>query len=220
MLSRQARLRSAALTFAIVAPAVVAHAQTSPATVVHDTAGRSFHFRAGAGIDATKDQYITAANGMIGVDWQPRGSRFSLRMDVDYYRRTYNFAQQLAQPPGRCDVILCTKSVVFQIPGVSLDGRFDLMTTRLRPYVVSGISLNRVVADNESNRRCDSFSCVITPGEFNVRRSTNTTLGLHSAVGLSFQVGRSQLFTEFRLQRLTIGNFRDEYKPMTFGIRL
>jgi hypothetical protein len=217
MLSRQARLRSAALTIALAAPAVAAHAQTPP--VGHDTAGRSLHLRAGGGIDAAKDQYITAANALVGVEWQPRGSRFSLRMDGDYYRRTYNYDQQLAQPPGRCDVILCTKSVVLQIPGVSLDGRFDLMTTRLRPYVVSGVSLNRVVSDAESNRRCDSFSCAITPGEFNVSRSTNMTLGLHSGLGLSYQAGRSQLFAEFRLQRLTIGGYRDEYKPMTFGIR-
>ena len=219
MLFRQARLRSAALTLAIVAPALAAHAQPSPSPVGHDTGGRAFHLRAGGGIDAAKDQYITAANGLIGVDWQPRGSRFSLRMDVDYYRRTYNYEQQLAQPPGRCDVILCVKSVVLQIPGVSLDGRFDLMTTRLRPYVVSGISLNRVVSDAESNRRCDNVSCAITPGEFNVSRSTNMTLGLHSGLGLSYQVGRSQVFTEFRLQRLTIGSYRDEYKPMAFGIR-
>ena len=216
MFTCQARLRSAALTIAIVAPVMAARAQSSP--VGHDTAARSFHLRAGGGIDVAADQNTKSANALIGVDWQPRGSRFSLRMGVDYSRRAFNNDQQLAEFPQLCNAV-CTRSVVWQIPGVLLDGRFDLMTTRLRPYVVSGVSLNRVVAHNESNMRCDSFSCVITPGEFNVSRSANMTLGLHSGIGLSYQLGRAQLFTEFRLQRLTIGNFRDEYKPMTLGIR-
>ena len=218
MLSGQSRLRSAVLAIAIVAPAMAALAQASP-PVVHDTAVRSFHLRAGGGIDVAGNQNTKSANALIGVDWQPRGSRFSLRAGVDYSRRAFT-NRQLAEFPELCNAF-CTKSSVTQLAGVSLDGRFDLMTTRLRPYVVSGVSLNLAIRDDESNLRCDTdaFQCVRTPGEFHLFRQTTPTLALHSGFGLSYQVGRSQLFTEFRVQTLTDIYYGSGNKPMTIGIR-
>ena len=128
----------------------------------------------------------------------------------------------LAGFPELCDGI-CRKSLTTQLAGISLDGRFDLTTTRLRPYVVSGVTLNRAVRDDESNFQCqnDAFVCARTPGEFHVPRNTTLAFGLHTGVGLSFQVGRSQLFTEFQVQTLTGAYFGDgkSYKPMTLGIR-
>ena len=219
MFSGQARLRSAALTIAIVAPTFAARAQTSPAG--HDTAVRSFHLRAGGGVDVAAAQNTTTANALIGVDWQRRGSRFSVRMGVDYSRRALNNDRRLAQFPELCDGV-CVRTFVTQLAGVSLDGRFDLMTTRLRPYVLSGASLNLAMRSDEENRRCavdavDAFQCVRTPGEFHVFRGTTPTWGLHAGVGLSLQVGRSQLFSEFRVQTLPISSYAN--KPMTLGIR-
>ena len=218
MFSCQARLRSAALTIAIVSPVMAAHAQTSPAVVGHDTAGRSFHLRVGGGIDVEANPSVKSANALIGVDWQPRGSRFSLRMGVDYSRRKTNNDRTAFSE--LCDGV-CFKSLVTQLAGFSLDGRFDLMTTRLRPYVLSGASLNFAMRDDELNARCDNdaFQCVRTPGEFHVLRQTTPALGLHTGVGLSFQVGRSQLFTEFRVQTLTNAYYGNGNKPMTLGIR-
>jgi hypothetical protein len=220
MLSSQVRLWSAALTIAIVAPAIAAHAQTSTAAG-HDTAGRSFHLRLGGGMDVAHP-YGKTANGLIGVDWQPRASRFSLRMAADYSRRENHYDRLLAGLPNGCDAdAYCLKSLVTELAGVSLDGRFDLMTTRLRPYVVSGVSLNRAMRADEANVRCDSgnFSCVRTPGEFAVFRQTTPALGLHAGVGLSLQVGRAQLFTEFRVQTLTNTYYGSANKSMTLGIR-
>jgi hypothetical protein len=220
MFSCQARLRSAALTIAIVAPVMAAHAQTSPAAVGHDTAGRSFHLRLGGGI-AVSDQIGNTDNALIGVDWQPRNSRFSLRMGIDYSRRESNYERLLAEFPQMCDG-LCTKSLVLQLAGVSLDGRFDLMTTRLRPYVVSGISVNRAMRDDEGNMQCDAnWLCVQTPpGQFAViHRTAAPALGMHGGAGLSLQVGRSQLFTEFRYQILKNPYWGNENKPMMLGVR-
>jgi len=218
MFSCQARLRSAALTIAIVAPAFAARAQTS--SVGHDTTARVFHLRAGGGIDVAPDQNTKSANALIGVDWQPRGSRFSLRMGVDYSRRAWSNDRLLAEFPELCNGV-CFRSRVTQLAGVSLDGRFDLMTRRLRPYVVSGASLNLAMRGDESNMRCadDAFQCVRTPGEFHVLRQTTPALGLHTGVGLSFQVGRSQLFTEFRVQTLTNAYYGNGNKPVTLGLR-
>ena len=70
MFSCQARLRSASLTIAIAAPVLAAHAQAAPAVVRQDTAGRSFHLRAGGGMDVAADQNTNTANALIGVDWQ------------------------------------------------------------------------------------------------------------------------------------------------------
>jgi hypothetical protein len=199
---------------------MAAHAQTSPAAVGHDTAGRSFHLRLGGGIDVEANPNVKSANALIGVDWQPRGSRFSLRMGADYSRRETNSDWMPADFATLCNGV-CFKSLVTQLAGVSLDGRFDLMTTRLRPYVLSGASLNFAMRDDELNARCDndvSF-CVRTPGEFHVLRQTTPALGLHTGVGLSFQAGRSQLFTEFRVQTLTNAYYGNGNKPMTVGIR-
>jgi hypothetical protein len=220
MLSPQVRLWSAALTIAIVAPAIAAHAQAAPAVVRQDTAGKSLHLRAGGGVDVTVRNGANTANGLIGVDWQPHRSRFSLRMGVDYSRRAFNNDRLLAQFPELCNGI-CQKSVTTQLAGVSLDGRFDLMTTRLRPYLVSGASQNLAMRDDEANMRCDddAFQCVRTPGEFHILRQTTPTLGLHAGVGLSLQVGRSQLFTEFRVQTLTNAYYGSGNKPMMLGIR-
>src|SRR5262245_2356191 len=177
----------------MVAHTVVAHAQTAP--VGHDTAGRSFHLRAGGGVDVAPDQNTKTGNALVGVDWQPRGSRFSLRMGVDYSRRAFSNDRLLAEFPELCNGV-CFKSLVTQLAGVSLDGRFDLMTTRLRPYVLSGASLNLAMRDDESNTRCAADAqCVRTPGKFHVLRQTTPALGLHTGVGLCFQVGRSLLLS-------------------------
>src|SRR5262245_16487219 len=200
MFSCQARLLSVALTIAIVAPIFAARAQTSPAG--HDTAVRSFHLRAGGGVDVADGRNINSANALVGVDWQPRGSRFSVRTAVNYYR------QEFAAPcsnPG----VQCLRSFAAQLAGVSLDGRFDLMSSRLRPYVVSGVSLNRGMRESEWN--------VTTPEGFTVLRRISMAGALHSGLGLSFQAGRSQLFTEFRYQMVT--NEFGTKKPMTLGIR-
>ena len=67
-------------------------------------------------------------------------------------------------------------------------------------------------------RQCLEF-CVPTPGQFAVFRQTTAALGLHAGLGLSFQVGRSQLFTEFRVQTLTNTYYGSANKPVTLGIR-
>ena len=219
MLSRQARLRSAALTIAIVGSGTTAHAQTSPATVGHDTAGRAFHLRAAGGI-AIGDHIANTPNALIGVDWQPRGSQFSLRMGVDYSRKEFNYDQIFADFDRFCADGICEKSRVWQLAGVSLDGRFDIITTRLRPYVVSGVSLNRAVSDVEANHRCDNNVCVrMPPGQFALSHETAGTWGVHAGGGLSLQVGHAELFTELRFHVLKEPYWGNENKPMMLGVR-
>lgn len=213
MFSCQARLRSVALTIAIVAPVMAAHAQTSPAVIGHDTADRSFHLRVGGGTDVADGQNTNSTNALVGVDWEPRGTRFSLRTAVNYSRRAFN--NERRESAELC-INYCMKSAT-QLVGVSLDGRFDLMSSRLRPYLVSGVSLNRATLDGEWNLRCDNNGCVQTPGEFTVFRRTSMAGALHSGLGLSFQVGRSELFTEFRYQMVSNGFGTNN--PMTLGIR-
>ena len=184
MFSCQARLRSAALTIAIVGSADAARAQTPSVAGGHDTAGRSFHLRAAGGI-AIGDHIANTPNALIGVDWRPRGSQFSLRMGVDYSRKEFNYDQLFADFDRLCAGGICEKSRVWQLAGVSLDGRFDIMTTRLRPYLVSGVSRNRAVSDVESNYRCDLNTCVrMPPGQFALSHETAGTWGIHAGGGL------------------------------------
>jgi hypothetical protein len=219
MLSRQAWFRSAALIIALVAPALAAHAQTSPAVVGHDAAAKSFHLRAGSGI-ALADRVANTANALIGVDWQPRGSQFSLRMGIDYSRREWNYDQIFADFDRSCAGGICEKSRVLQLAGVSLDGRFDIMTRRFRPYVVGGVSLNRATSDVDSNHQCDNNDCVrMPPGQFALSHETVGTWGIHSGVGLSVQVGPSQLFAELRFHVLKEPYWGNENRPMMLGVR-
>jgi opacity protein-like surface antigen len=221
-------IRLAVLASVVALPVV---AQTTPSP--SDTTSRSFHFRAGGGVnlaDALPDrsglraQTSRSSNFVLGFDWQRPSSRLALRLDGIYSSRRVDYPFPLMTgivAGATCDEAYCVTGTQTKMAGATLDARYDLTKTRLSPYVMSGIGLYRVTRTNFANVRCDDqFACVRAPNEYNpVRWGASGMLGLHTGLGFSYRVQGAQLFTEVRLQTLTNSAYQPSKFPVTFGFR-
>ncbi len=175
----------------------------------------AWHVRLSAGPDVRYSS--TSGFGTIGIE-RERDSRIGLRLNAEYYSRVQRYADFVL---NSCGTGICTTRSRLGFTGLSADGRFNLLTGRIRPYVVSGLGVYRSISVHHTNFRCgDDFSCVLTPGELSDMKQSTFGLGMHAGFGLSMQWRGAQIFTESRYQSVMDGMTRGAFAmPVTLGIR-
>ena len=209
-------IRASALV-ATVLPCVVAAQTTVPKP---DDA--TMHVRLGGGV-------LTGGGpvGLVGFDWQPVHSRFSIRATADYsqHKLEYSNISPITGLPVRAQDCsgFCVDRVTRSLGGISLDAKYDLLTGRFRPYVFSGFGLYRASEKQFANAECrdSEFTCTMTPGEVHAFSQRSLIKSLHSGVGASLRVrGRIELFGEASWRALSNRYQAQDWNgPLTIGLR-
>lgn len=120
--------------------------------------------------------------------------RIAVRLGADYFKKGYSFSSGV--------------SFRQRAIGATLELSYDLLTSRLRPYVIGGWGLYRL-RDRQ----------VIDPGT-NPYSVDNLSASIVGGLGVRYRVGNRYVFTEARIHGFTAGgNWGSNFMPITAGMR-
>lgn len=161
--------------------------------------------------------------GQLGLEWRKPGARGALRLGLMHYQRNEQWGAFSSSLFPGCTA-QCGSWNRLGLTGLTFDGTFDLSRGKVRPYVLSGVGTYRVNSIRGANYQCSFSGSVINScshGASTEDRITELSFGMHSGFGISANVRKVSLFTEFRLMMLGPGGYgySRSMGPLTFGVK-
>ena len=209
-------------------------------------------FTAAGGLDLRRAGDDPTALAQVGLQWQKATSALGGRVEVLYARRVVEYGTEAIFGLGRFGVdrgLPALDTLAFPLPlpfgvalrselqslGVLPNGSYEFARgTQVRPYLVSGVGIAQTWRRLETRFSCDPLfdgvpgaPCPPVFGGISFGRSrTALAMALTAGAGLTFDLGRLQLFGELRYYLTDEGgagaapsNALSGAVPVTVGVR-